>query len=279
MIQLSCSPIDNDSLLDIIIENKNQKNREALLPFKGKIKERYNYYMKHYNELESIRSLGTEWQPIKDELISCYGNNVAFLEAKKKLITAMPTIIQNNCPYCMLNRPNTLDHYFDKSDYPEYAVFIPNLVLCCSECNTLKGTTIFDSTGQRKFIHFYHDRIPDYQFLFIRFKNTNEDVIPEIKVYLQFRENGKQKDIITAHFHNLKLHKKYKDSINDKLSVIMIEIRSTVGSGYSYNDIQTILIHRYQSMVAHYGFNYWESCIYEGILNSPDFLDNVVLGI
>ena len=39
------------------------------------------------------------------------------------------------CPYCLLNTPNTLDHYFDKSDYPDYSVYTPNLVPCCSIFN------------------------------------------------------------------------------------------------------------------------------------------------
>ena len=276
MVQLLYPCIDNDSLLDTIIANKKREKREALLPYTGKIKKRYNYYKEHYNDMESIHSWGTVWGPIKDELISCYGNNVAFSAAKKELTAAMPTIIQNSCPYCMLNRPNTFDHYFDKSDYPEYAVFIPNLVLCCSECNTLKGTMMFDSAGQRKFVHFYHDAIPDYQFLFIRLRNTKKDIIPEINVFLQFREDEKQKDILSAHFHNLELHRKYKDSINGKLSVIMNEILNNVGSRFSYDDIQTLLENRFQAMVAHYGLNYWESCVYEGILNSPEFLNNVV---
>lgn len=28
----------------------------------------------------------------------------------------------------------------------------------------------------------------------------------------------------------------------------------------------------YTSLVKQYGNNYWETCIYEGVLNSPDFL-------
>jgi|GEM_PF-5320721 len=51
MIQLPCPNIDNDLLLDTIIANKKKKKRGALLPFKDRIKERYRYYEKHYDEL------------------------------------------------------------------------------------------------------------------------------------------------------------------------------------------------------------------------------------
>ena len=279
MLQIPCPDINCDSLLDAIIDNRKRENREALLPFKEGIKERYKYYEEHKNELEAIHPLDLTWEPIKDELLSCYGNNVAFTEARKALIAAMPIAIQNKCPYCMLSRPNTLDHYFDKSRYPEYAVFIPNLVLCCAECNTAKGTAVFDSVGQRMFIHFYYDRMPEYQFLFFRFKNTNEDIIPEIKIELQFQRDGKQENIIFAHFHNLKLHEKYRAAINDKLSVIMQEIRNLANMKLTYEKIHAIIENRYQSMIEHYGINYWESCIYEGIINSPDFLNNVMVQV
>lgn len=91
--------------------------------------ERYVFYQSHYESLEEITPLDTQfWENIKEDLHSCYGNNVAFSRARKKLLSSAP-----KCPYCLLNRPNTLDHYFDKSDYPEYSVFAPNLIYFIAE--------------------------------------------------------------------------------------------------------------------------------------------------
>ena len=139
MIQLPLPCIDSNLLLDSIIKNKKKRSKTILIPHISKVKERYNYYEQNFNSLHQITPLYDTWDLAKDELISCYGSNAAFSIAKNKLMATMPTPIQSKCPYCMLNRPNTLDHYFDKSSYPEYSVFIPNLVCCCSECNSQKG--------------------------------------------------------------------------------------------------------------------------------------------
>lgn len=275
MINLPLPDINNDSLLDSIIQNKKLKTRNALLPFMDAIKSRYNYYIMHNNDLENIMPLDATWDDIHEELLSCYGANVAFSAAKKSLISAMPLIIQSKCPYCMLSRPNTLDHYFDKSKYPEFSVFIPNLVVCCSECNTMKGIKTFND-GERQYIHFYYDQLPKYKFLFFRFDDMSNDHIPNIRIYLQFPEEERAAQIINTHFSNLSLFVKYKESTSEKLSLIIREIHTAIGRGLSYDSIRGLIDSRYQAMIEHYGYNYWESCIYEGIINSPDFMDHLI---
>ncbi len=165
MLQIDLPNIDNIRLWDEIVSNKRGIRKEKLLQCRQQVLNRYTFYQSHYESLEEIAPLDAlRWENIKEDLQSCYGNNVAFDRARKTLLSIVP-----KCPYCLLSRPNTLDHYFDKSDYPEYSVFTPNLIPCCSECNSLKGTSLFDDSQQRQFIHFYLDNIPDYQYLFVRF--------------------------------------------------------------------------------------------------------------
>lgn len=184
MLLLNIPPVDSVKLWDTIVSNKTHAKKNILLPVRKQVLERYLYYQSHFTYLDNILPLDKAvWQDSKDELISCYGDNVAFQQARK-------IILSDNikCPYCLLNRPNTIDHYFDKSDYPEYAVFIPNLIPCCSECNSAKGTTVFDDLGHRKYIHFYLDYIPEYQFLFVRFETEHQDTIPIIRISLKFQD-------------------------------------------------------------------------------------------
>lgn len=275
MLKLPIPNIDNDLLLDNIIKNKRRSKKIILQPFVKKIKERYRYYETHYDSLDKIDEDNT-WRSIKNDLLSCYGANIYFSEARKKLVEAMPAVIQNKCPYCMLNRPSTLDHYFDKNKYPEFCIFFPNLLLCCSECNSIKNDVVFDSRGSRKYIHFYHDDLPSYKFLFIRFSNTKEDIVPKINIYIQFQSCEIQ-PIVQAHFKNLKLFQKYKMAINEKLSLILKEIRDFYDHGFSKDQIKDIIEIRYNSMMKEYGNNYWETCIYEGVINSPCFIKNIIL--
>lgn len=113
MLQIDLPNIDNIKLWDEIVSNKRGIHKSNLLQCRHIVLERYVFYQSHYESLEEITPLDTQfWENIKEDLHSCYGNNVAFSRARKKLLSSAP-----KCPYCLLNRPNTLDHYFDKSDY------------------------------------------------------------------------------------------------------------------------------------------------------------------
>ena len=54
----------------------------------------------------------------------------------------------------------------------------------CSECNNIKGTAVFDDEMNRKYMHFYLDCIPEYQFLFVRFESGTEETVPQITTFL-----------------------------------------------------------------------------------------------
>lgn len=270
MLQIDLPDIDNVKLWDEIVSNKKGTRREKLLQCRQPVLDRYAFYESHYASLEEITPLEAPlWADIKDDLRSCYGDNIAFGRAKKKLLSSA-----SKCPYCLLNRPNTLDHYFDKSDYPEYSVFTPNLVPCCSECNSLKGTGLFHDDRQRQFIHFYLDAIPDYQYLFVRFTVDPPEPVPHFSVDLQFRENEPFERQIRSHFSKLGLLRKYRDAIINRLPVVLKEIKIAKTSGMAYDQVQELIRIQYQSLAKVYKSNYWETCMYEGLLSSEGVLEN-----
>jgi 5-methylcytosine-specific restriction endonuclease McrA len=269
LLQLDFPDIDNIGLWDEIVSNKRGIRKENLLLCRQQVLDRYTFYQSHYESLEEIAPLDApHWENIKEDLQSCYGNNVAFDRARKVLLSVVP-----KCPYCLISRPNTLDHYFDKSDYPEYSVFTPNLIPCCSECNSLKGTSLFDDSQQRQFIHFYLDNIPDYQYLFVRFIINPPESIPQISVYLQFHENEQLEQQIRNHFFKLGLLKKYKNMIADRLSIVIEEIRIAKNSGMALNRIREALTIQYQALRNTYKNNYWETCMYEGLFKDEEILE------
>lgn len=272
MLQIDLPDIDNIRLWDEIVSKKRGIRKEKLLRYRQQVLDRYTFYQSHYKSLEEIVPLNKSfWENIKEDLQSCYGNNVAFDEARKILLSSV-----FKCPYCLLNRPNTLDHYFDKSDYPEYSVFTPNLIPCCSECNSLKGTSLFDDIQQRQFIHFYLDGIPEYQYLFVRFVINSPESIPQISVYLQFQENEPFEQQIKNHFSCLNLLRKYRDAIIDRLPIVLQEIEIAKNGGMALNQIQGILCVRYQALANTYKNNYWETCMYEGLLSSEEALETLL---
>ena len=74
------------------------------------------------------------------------------------------------------------------------------------------------------------------------------------------------------HFEDLSLIAKYRSAVLDRLAPLLEEIRMNQLSGMSAEIIISALQNRQRSLSEHYGNNYWETCIYEGVLNSPNFL-------
>ena len=125
--------------------------------------------------------------------------------------------------------------------------------------------------GERIFLHYYYDHIPEYQFVFIRF-NIESDGIPVFSVYLEFMEATDITGVIERHFSKLSLLSKYEDCVKDRLPVFLSQIDSYKNM-IPANAIKEILTVQYKSFLENNGANYWETCIYEGLLNSPNFLD------
>lgn len=277
MKTLSYPHINNIELWDKIVSRKRQPAKGKLLLIRDKVFSRYSFFETHFGSLDDVQPLSRkEWDSTRAELISCFGNNAEFKRVRQQLFHDLSATNQTKCPYCMLSRPNTLEHYFDKDGYPEFSVFIPNLVPCCSECNSAKSAFLFDPQGNRKYIHFYHDLIPEDQFLFIRFSFSVPDAIPLVSISLSFSQQNYASELVQRHFSNLSLISKYHRAILDRLAPIIEEIRMNYQSGIPAETITTSLENTFQALAKHYGNNYWETCIYEGILNSPGFLNQLL---
>lgn len=276
MKTLSHPQVDNMALWEKIVSRKHQPSKRRLQSIRSKVNERYEFYEAHINSLNKILPLdSTEWIDVKDDLQSCFGRNVEFNKVRQKIFNTLAEASQTKCPYCMLNRPNTLDHYFDKDDYPELSVYVPNLVPCCSECNSRKSTFLFDAQGNREYIHFYHDPIPEEQFLFIRYSYSKPDGIPIINIHLKLDPNFEISRLIQTHFQKLSLLEKYKHAIKDNTAPIIEDIQMYLQNGLSIDETKNLLQIQHRSRVKSFGNNYWESCIYEGIINSPSFLEEI----
>ena len=92
----------------------------------------------------------------REALVHCYTSEVVpFADLRQELLEAAGTI----CPYCEIDRAETLDHFIPKEHYPEFAVFSFNLVPCCDVCNRKKGTKWATMAG-RLFWHSYFDQVP-----------------------------------------------------------------------------------------------------------------------
>lgn len=61
------------------------------------------------------------------------------------------------CPLCAQRDVKTVDHYLPKQQYPEFAVFLANLIPCCSDCNKAKGEYVAAAHSDQIFHPYFDD--------------------------------------------------------------------------------------------------------------------------
>lgn len=204
----------------------------------------------------------------KNAICSSYSSS-SFEEQRHVILK--DTII---CPYCNHNQVSTLDHYFPKSKYPEYSIFIPNLLPCCAKCNLDKGSAILDQNQIRKYIHFYYDDLPSYQFLIARFYYNTDKIVFDIDLIFHFNFGEPLEKIIRNHFKSLNLLERYKEIICTRLPAKVEEVKKYKNI-FSIKKIKKILEIQYDSAKEHDSLI--DCLILEGMLHSKNFLESVLI--
>lgn len=268
MKQLLMPNVQSKNLFENITSLKNIESRIKLDEIKPKIIERYKFYEDNSTNLENIIDT-SNFTESKNLLKSCYGDNLHFNEARRKI----REVAKGKCPFCGIGIPSTIDHYFCQDQYPEFSIFLPNLVPCCWECNTTKGVKMVSENSTRKFIHFYFDNLPIEKFLFI--EPEFDCGIPMTKIRLNFNHANETTEIIKNHFTALKLIQKYKETLNEKLDDVVktiIEHSKTM----TIDEIRETLRSVHRPLERKYGANFWETCLYDGVINKADFIESVI---
>lgn len=236
---------------------------------RDKIFPRYDFYNRNKMRLENITSTNILQDNEIKILKNFYKNNKVFSKVKIDLQENGMVNKGNVCPYCLISESTTFDHYFSESEYPEYILFSPNLIPCCSHCNSKKGALLFkadDHGMHRQFLHFYFDEIPNYQFLKAKF--YVEDKIPIVNFELDFEQDREIENIIKSHFEGLDLLNRYRKMSNGIISTTCNLIKEKLKQGKSVEEIQCDLIFYIRNLKISYGNNYWITCIYEAISNN-----------
>lgn len=206
---------------------------------------------------------GTFTQTQKDALEYLYTGSSTTLNRWKALHRSMQNIsLQPYCPYCCIELVNdSYDHFLPKDTFPEYSIYVKNLIPCCSNCNSRKN-----NLPSNNFINFYFDTIPVQQFLFVNI--TYPHNLPVANFNLQ--NNGIQNfALINSHFTSLNLLERYKNISPSFISEILMSLRSQQNA-----NVQIYLQNQATEYQNTYGDNYWKSVLYSQLSNDQYFLNN-----
>ena len=293
MNQLKEPTVNNEEIFENVAKNKMYKNdhckiccktkkdclvcsygnRGKMLNLKDKVFQRYRFYLQNKNTLHKIRPIKM-MNPDEVQLMEdSYKTSKVFNDVKEQLLENVPKEFGGVCPFCMISEPTTMDHYFSESEYPEYIIFAPNLVPCCSHCNSLKGKRLFlenEDEIKRSIIHFYYDTLPKSEYLKTTFYVNNK--IPQVSFRLEFENETEITEIIKKHFEILNLLERYKERSNGILSTECETIRMSIMNGISVKECVQSLRYRAQASEKVFGKNYWQACIYRAMSESEDQL-------
>lgn len=287
MKQLSVPNIDSEVLYDDIAKNKIKRdpvcskcnmdhcdscvegNSGQMLFMKNNVFDRYKFYQNHKHDLNKIKEVNLLSENQVNLLKTSYKNSKIFQKNRNIILHKLPNKSKIRCPYCGLSMSYTLDHYFPESTYPEYILYIPNLIPCCSHCNSVKNNRLFKN-NERMFLHFYYDQIPSYQFLKAKFIVDNN--IPKINFYLEFEEENEINNVIQNHFDELSLFEYYEKSYNEILGEIYYLAIEHLNNGNTFDDFKDALVFDTNAKKKTYGVNFYKTVIYTAICENIDDL-------
>lgn len=286
MKQLSVPKIDSEALYNDIAKNKIKRNHVCskcdidsihcdscdkgnsgqMLFMKNYVFDRYKFYEDHKYDLNGIKEVNLMSDNQTDALKTSYKNSKIFKNTRNSIFD---NNVSNRCPYCDLSMPKTLDHYFPESTYPEYILYVPNLIPCCSHCNSVKNKGLFKNS-ERMFLHFYYDQIPSYQFL--KAKLILEDNLPKISFYLEFDEESEINNVIQNHFEELSLFEYYEESYNEILDEIYYLAIEHLENERTFDEFKETLVYVANAKKKTYGVNFYITVIYTAICENVDVL-------
>lgn len=250
---------------ETIIDEKNNPGKTILTNVKDRVHLCYEQYLERFNELESKQSsefLDTEVEERK-HLQGCYSSLTATGKPiRASIFSQQPNVLKMLCPFCLLDKPKTLDHYIGQEEFPEYSFLVKNLIPCCYDCNQIK-TTKWRENNRRRFIHFYNDNFFDEQFLFADLAIIANTPIINLSINKPQSMTNEDFQIIEWHFEDLNLIQQYKERCNSYLSTELKIIKDSSINGLSNQQITTQLLTSERNYAGDYGLNYWKSVMFQ----------------
>lgn len=267
MGKLSLPVMDYKKIYNDVFSEQNIEKKSALQIVKAKSfpNEKREYIFKRYEEYQEV---APHFERLKDsegiskdfrEMLTYIFEHDAIFSNVKERIYASFRKLYNRCPYCMISEPMTLDHYLSKSTFPEFTLFPPNLVPCCSGCNSKKSAGFLDQNGKRKYLHIYYDKKPEKPVLIFQYVLVNDKLLTGFMVDESLE--GEEYDLYRKQFEILELGKR----MNNCLSKTITMIFKYLYNEFRYRGKDNCYKLANDMLCAHedeYGVNHYETAIF-----------------
>ena len=263
--------VDSTDVLDRIMMAKRGPRKERIRAARPEVLVAYRRYIEAAPEVGTLpRANLTNGQ--ERALRHAYSVETSPMAALRSAILNRTSVAR--CPFCGISESSSLDHYLPKGNYPEFAVFPPNLLPCCVPCNTRKlDRLVQDGTNVRLFIHPHFDDIPRELFLAARVALTADALILSFNVVRPIGMARRTFNRIRSHFMKLNLDDRYRRMGLEHLGGQYGALSRAYGPNEEADRVSTELLRGAEDFEKLYGPNYWMSILYRALADLDEFCD------
>ncbi|MFT4276634.1 MAG: hypothetical protein QM576_09780 [Rhodopseudomonas sp.] len=263
--------VDDTEVFDEITAAKRGQRRARLIAARPAVLEAYERYDDAAPEVGDLaRAALTALQ--REALNHAFNVETAPMTEMRGSILKRISVAR--CPFCGISESSTLDHYLPKEQYPEFSVFSPNLVPCCSPCNTRKRDKILDDdTDVRLFVHPHFDQIPTTLFLTVDIDLQVGAIGLRFRVIRPAGMAVATFQHLRSHFRLLDLADRYRRMALEHLGGQYRPLKRAYGPGEDTARVSSELTLAAEDFEERYGENYWLAVLYRALAAHDDFCD------
>ncbi len=179
------------------------------------VESRFKEYEDNKNKLENISC--SNYIRTNDDYKSLFGLYDSESQDTKNIKEKIKEISGIKCPYCGISEPSHIDHFLPRAKYPEFSIYIQNLIYVCSICNsTYKGDNVVNLNRERKFFNpYFDDFIKNIQFLKCKIEVGSNSIYPSFTFYIDNLSTTMPYEytVMKNHFEAMHLQTRYMEQI------------------------------------------------------------------
>jgi hypothetical protein len=254
-----------------IAKEKESPQCEQLLALQPRIEEAYGKYTQACPALESLVPLSVN-EDERKALLHCYESETKPLTMLKGLITASQSdLLRAECQYCCASPPRTYDHYLPRSEYPEFAVHLRNLLPCCADCNRDRGAGWKNARGERVCVHLYDDVIEEDMEILVAEIDVSDLPSATFKLDMGRARIRPFYQLLERHITKLKLLAKYALCAPARLSdhhQTIYRLGKRLGRAEILQDFRE----HFEQERELYGVHHWRVALLRAVLQTQKFI-------
>jgi hypothetical protein len=205
----------------------------------------------------------------KSQLVKLYSDYLVPSSKPGRRVYDALLVRTPKCPFCGgVGQSFTLDHYLPKTKFPQFSVLPINLVPCCRDCNSSKGTGVATRKCEQV-LHPYLDGPQFFDTAWLSAAVVQSDPIRiDYSATPPLAWSADDRERVAAHMREHRLAFRFSREAASDLVEVMYE-RQTHLAGLSAVEYRLVL--QDKAIFSRLGVNHWRRVMYRALSESDWF--------